>query len=63
MLLDDMDLDVDIDNISFLDKEELATKNDLHVSTFVVQDEIFSDEENFDIQNALFNKYSKKMIF
>ena len=36
MLLDDMDLDVDIKNIIFPDKEEPSTENVLHISTLVV---------------------------
>jgi hypothetical protein len=63
MLLDDMDLDVDIENINFLDEEEPTTENIPCISTLVVQDEIFSDEETFVVQNASFDKYSKKIIF
>jgi hypothetical protein len=63
MLLDDMDLYVDIKNICFLDEEELAIENVPHISTLVVQDDIFSDEETFVVHNFSFDKYSKKMIF
>ena len=63
MFLYDMDLDVDIENISFPQEEDPTTENVPHISTVVVQDEIFSDEENFVVQNASFDKDSRKMIF
>jgi len=52
MLLDDMDLNVDIDIINFPDEQDLDTENVPRISTLVVEDEIFYDEETFVVQNA-----------
>jgi hypothetical protein len=61
--LEDMDLDVDIENICFLDEEEQIQENIQFVVELAIQDEIFSNEETFSVQNALFDKSSKKLIF
>jgi hypothetical protein len=63
LLLDNMDLDVDIENITFPDEEEPAREDVQHISTLMVQDEIFSDEETFVVQNASFDRDSKKLVF
>jgi hypothetical protein len=58
-----MDLDVDIENIRCPDEEEHAKENIQFVVSLVVQDEVFSHEETFSIHNALFDKYSNKLVF
>jgi hypothetical protein len=44
-------------------KRNEAQENIHFVYALVVQDEVFSDEETFSIQNALFDKSSKKLVF
>jgi hypothetical protein len=63
LLLDNMDLDVDIENITFPDVEVPARENVQHISALMVQEETFSDEETFVVQNASFDKESKKLVF
>jgi hypothetical protein len=63
LLLDNMDLDVDIENITFPDVEVSARENVHPVSALMIQDETFSDEETFVVQNASFDKESKKLVF
>jgi hypothetical protein len=46
IFLDDIDLDVDIENIWFLDEEEHAQEN-VQSATLVVKDEVFFNEQNF----------------
>jgi hypothetical protein len=58
-----MDLDVDIENITFPDVEVSARENVHPVSALMIQDETFSDEEMFVVQNASFDKESKKLVF
>jgi hypothetical protein len=58
-----MDLDVDIENICFLEEEEHAHENVQHVSPIVVEDEIFFYGETFVVQNTSFDKDSKKIVF
>jgi len=47
-----MDLDVDIENIRFPEEQEPGTENVQHISTLVVEDENFYDEETFVLQNS-----------
>jgi hypothetical protein len=61
--LDNIDLDADIENITFLDVEISARENIQHISTLIIQEETFSDEETFAVQNASFDKESKKLVF
>jgi hypothetical protein len=63
LLLDNMDLDVDIENITFPDVEVSTRENVQHISALMIQDETFSDEETFIVQNASFDKESKKLVF
>jgi hypothetical protein len=58
-----MDLDVDIENITFPYEEEPDRENVHHISTLMVQDEIFSDEETFVVQNSSFERDYKKLVF
>jgi hypothetical protein len=63
LLLDNMDLDVDIENITFPDVE-VSTRENVHlVSALMIHDETFSDEETFLVKNASFDKESKKLVF
>ena len=48
ILLDNMDLDVDIENILFLDDEE-HTQENVQSIALAVQDEVFFDEETFSV--------------
>jgi len=57
-----MDLDVDIENIQFIDDEEYTQVNVQSVA-LDVQYEVFSDEETFSMHNVLFDIYSKKLNF
>jgi hypothetical protein len=41
LLLDNMDLDVDIKNITFLDKQEPTREDVQHIYALMVHDEIF----------------------
>jgi len=63
LLLDNMDLDVDIENITFPDVEVPARENVQHISTRMVPEETFSDEETFVVQNTSFDRESKKLVF
>jgi len=54
---------VDIKNIAFLDVEGPAREDVQHISALMVQDEIFFYEENFVVQNASFDRDSKKLVF
>jgi hypothetical protein len=58
-----MDLDVDIENITFSDVEVSARENVHHVFALIIQDKTFSDKETFVVQNAYFDKESKKLVF
>ena len=58
-----MDLDVDIENITFPYDEETSREDVQHIYTLMVQDEIFSDEETFVVQNESFDKESRKLVF
>jgi hypothetical protein len=58
-----MDLDVDIENITFPDEEEPVREDVQHFSTLMVQDEIFYYEDTFDVQNSSFEIYSNKLVF
>jgi hypothetical protein len=63
LLLDKMDLDVDIENITFPDVELSSQENVHPVSALMIQEETFFDEETFVVQNASFDKESKKLVF
>jgi len=47
----------------FPDEEDPATENVPHIYSLAVKDDIFSNEKNFVVQNASFDKDYKKMIF
>jgi hypothetical protein len=61
--LEDMDLEVDIENIHFLDDEERVPENVQFMVELAIQDEEFSEEEYVFVHNSLFDKYSRKLIF
>jgi len=61
--MDNMDLDVDIENITFPYVEVPARENVQHIFALMIQDETFSDEETFIVQNASFYKEAKKLVF
>jgi hypothetical protein len=58
-----MELDVDIEKITFLDVEVPTQENVQPVLTLMIHDENFSDEETFAVQNESFDKESKKIVF
>jgi hypothetical protein len=58
-----MDLDVDIENITFSNVEVSSRENVQHVSTLVIQDKTFPYEETFVVQNDSFDKEYKKLVF
>jgi hypothetical protein len=53
-----MDLDVDIENITFPYVEVSARENVHHVSPLMIH-----DDETFVVHNASFDKKSKKIVF
>jgi hypothetical protein len=61
--LEDMDLEVDIENIHFPDEEQRLQESQQVAVELATQEEDFSEEESFSIQNALFDKNSRKLIF
>jgi hypothetical protein len=63
LLLDNMDLDVDIENITFPDVEVPSRGNVQHTSALIVQKETFFDEVTFVVRIASFDKESKKLVF
>jgi hypothetical protein len=61
--LEDMDLEVDIENIHFPDEEQRLQETQQIAVEIAAQEEDFSEEESFTIQNALFDKNSRKLVF
>jgi hypothetical protein len=58
-----MDLEVDIENIHFPDEEQRLQETQQIAVEIATQEEDFSEEESFTIQNALFDKDSRKLVF
>jgi len=56
-------LDIDIEKITFQYLEVLAHENVQHAFTLMIQEETFSDEETFIVQNESFDKEYKKLFF
>jgi hypothetical protein len=61
--LEDMDLQVHIENIHFPDEEQRLQESQQTTNEIDAQEEDFSEEESFTIQNALFDKDSQNLVF
>jgi hypothetical protein len=60
--LEDMDLEVDIENIQFLDDDQILQETQKLAVELVIQEEVFLEEESISVQNALFDKTSRKVF-
>jgi hypothetical protein len=60
IILEDMDLDVAIENIQFPDDEHRLQESKEVATEIATQEEVLSEEESFTVQNALFDKSSRK---
>jgi hypothetical protein len=58
-----MDLDVDIENITFPHVEVSTRENVHHISILMIHDETFFDEETFAVKNDSFDKQYMKLVF
>jgi hypothetical protein len=62
LLLEDMDLEVDIENIQFPDDDQRLQETQQLAVELSIQEEVFSEEESISVQNALFDRTSRKLI-
>jgi hypothetical protein len=58
-----MDLDVDIENIQFPNHEHRIKERREFAVELEAQEKAFSEEEYFTLENAMFSKSTKKLIF
>jgi hypothetical protein len=61
--LKDMKLEVEIENIQFPDEEKRLQETQQIVVEIAGQEDDFSEEESFTIENTLFDKNSRKLVF
>jgi hypothetical protein len=61
--LEDMDLDVNIEDIEFLDEEQRIQESKEVAAELATQEPIFFEEESLTLHSALFDKDSKKLVF
>jgi hypothetical protein len=58
-----MDLDVNIEDIEFLDEEKRVQESREVAAELETQEPIFFEEESLTLHSALFDKSTKKLVF
>ena len=57
-----MDLDINVEDIEFLDDEQRLQESMEVVAGIATQEQTFSEDESFTVQNYLFDRSSKNLI-
>jgi hypothetical protein len=60
---EDMDLYVNIEDIEFPDEERRVHESRKFATKIGMQEEILFEEESITLYNAMFDKYSEKLVF